>query len=594
MTDSEEQDQAASLRAFVVSSDRIIAKTAIQYVDFCRHRVVDARKWLKLKSERGIDLYTERVELRETPNEYSMRHSLPSDYSSSESLMALRSTMVSAFGGGTLPGTLDEVMDGLYTDTTEQMQLNAPIQYGSVLDCGVVRTFRTKSEAKPHEFFGVKFVEKFGHVQGVIDQLCWVERMDTMVTAGRRFGFQLLKSVETEDRTSDQSVRQVNMSVCYLYCQAAPDTVDVFIRGIVELPGSTKRRRRQETINAAGDYILATIHGRECQRMKTIAQLIERSKTERESLNACHCSKFVRGLEKVEMCSGCQEAMRRPKLVTLADAESRRHGSQVPSEALSGVKLKSRYGSTRDDGDLPDTVAKSYHESESFRMMLPIRDPRPSSDYRNATEDELRKAYRKLALKWHPDKNPNDRDGAQKKFQEIGEAYEVLSDKKKREIYDMYGEEGLKGQPAGPEGPEGGMPGGMGGGMGGMPGGFTYTTSSSGFPGGGFSFHSTDPSKIFEQFFGTSNLHEAESRDPMTSMFGDMGFGGMRGMRSGGFGGHDPFGQQRQPRAQQLKSELEVPLEQLYTGCTKKLKITRKVHDPSSNQMREEQKILEI
>ncbi|KAG2768664.1 hypothetical protein JG687_00013723 [Phytophthora cactorum] len=213
---------------------------------------------------------------------------------------------------------------------------------------------------------------------------------------------------------------------------------------------------------------------------------------------------------------------------------------------------------------------------------------------KGATDDELRKAYRKLALKWHPDKNPNNSDEAQKKFQEIGEAYEVLSDKKKREIYDMYGEEGLKGQPAGPEGPEGGMPGGMGG-MGGMPGGFTYTTSTNGFPGGGgFSFHSTDPSKIFEQFFGTSNPHEAEGSDPMASMFGDMGFGGMHGMRSGGFGGRDPFGQQRQPRAQQLKSELEVPLEQLYTGCTKKLKITRKVHDPSSNQMREEQKILEI
>ncbi|TDH71246.1 hypothetical protein CCR75_002830 [Bremia lactucae] len=212
---------------------------------------------------------------------------------------------------------------------------------------------------------------------------------------------------------------------------------------------------------------------------------------------------------------------------------------------------------------------------------------------RGATDDELRKAYRKLALKWHPDKNPNDSDTAQKKFQEIGEAYEVLSDKKKREIYDVYGEEGLKGQPAGPEGPEGGMPGGMPGNMRGMPGGFTYATTSN-FPGGGFSFHSTDPSKIFEQFFGTSNPHEAEGSDPMASMFGDMGFGGMRGMRSGGFGGRDPFGQQRQPRAQKLKSVLEVPLEQLYTGCVKKLKITRKVQDHNTNQAREEQKILEI
>jgi len=58
----------------------------------------------------------------------------------------------------------------------------------------------------------------------------------------------------------------------------------------------------------------------------------------------------------------------------------------------------------------------------------------------NATEDEIKKAYRKLALKFHPDKNPNAVD----KFKEISFAYETLSDKKQRALYDMSGERGLK------------------------------------------------------------------------------------------------------------------------------------------------------
>ncbi|ESO01695.1 hypothetical protein HELRODRAFT_81359, partial [Helobdella robusta] len=60
-----------------------------------------------------------------------------------------------------------------------------------------------------------------------------------------------------------------------------------------------------------------------------------------------------------------------------------------------------------------------------------------------ANEGEIKKAYRKMALKWHPDKNPGNKEEAEAKFKEISEAYEVLSDKEKREIYNKYGKNGL-------------------------------------------------------------------------------------------------------------------------------------------------------
>lgn len=113
---------------------------------------------------------------------------------------------------------------------------------------------------------------------------------------------------------------------------------------------------------------------------------------------------------------------------------------------------------------------------------------------KNATSAEIKAAYRKQALKWHPDRNKTDT--ATDKFKEINHAYEVLSDAKKRETYDQYGPEAFK---------RGGSQQG-GGGANYQQGPFSYTYSNmggddspfSGFDVGGFS----DPFEIFEQFFG--------------------------------------------------------------------------------------------
>src|SRR3546814_14366802 len=67
---------------------------------------------------------------------------------------------------------------------------------------------------------------------------------------------------------------------------------------------------------------------------------------------------------------------------------------------------------------------------------------------KNATDDELKKAYRKLAMKHHPDRNPDNKDAAEK-FKEIKEAYEVLGDEQKRADYDRYGHAGVDPKAAG-------------------------------------------------------------------------------------------------------------------------------------------------
>jgi DnaJ-class molecular chaperone len=184
-------------------------------------------------------------------------------------------------------------------------------------------------------------------------------------------------------------------------------------------------------------------------------------------------------------------------------------------------------------------------------------------------------------LKFHPDKNKSK--DAEDKFKEVAEAYEILSDKKKRDIYDQYGEEGLKG------GESAGSQAGAGN--------YSYT------------FHG-DPRATFAQFFGTN--------DPFSIFFGDGGghggfggdmFGGgamdqddifsqMSGNRGGAFRSQS-FNVHGNPQAKKMKvdppleHDLYVSLEDVNTGCCKKMKISKMVVQPDGS-ARKEEKILQI
>ncbi|CBI30610.3 unnamed protein product, partial [Vitis vinifera] len=143
---------------------------------------------------------------------------------------------------------------------------------------------------------------------------------------------------------------------------------------------------------------------------------------------------------------------------------------------------------------------------------------------KSSKDEDLKKAYRKLAMKWHPDKNPNNKKEAEAKFKQISEAYEVLSDPQKRAVYDQYGEEGLKGQVPPPDA--------------GVPDGPTM-----------FRFNPRNANDIFAEFFGS--------------------FGDSRPMSQG-------------PRkAPPIENTLPCSLEDLYKGTTKKMKISREIMDAS-------------
>ena len=145
---------------------------------------------------------------------------------------------------------------------------------------------------------------------------------------------------------------------------------------------------------------------------------------------------------------------------------------------------------------------------------------------KNATADEIKKAYRKKAIQYHPDKNPGNKE-AEEKFKEAAEAYDVLSNPEKRSRYDQFGHAGVSGA-AGNGGPFGGFSGGM-------------------------------------------------SMDDIFSMFGDI-FGG----HSGGFSGFGGFGggggtQQRRYRGSDLRVKVKLNLKEIATGVEKKFKLKKYV-----------------
>ncbi|XP_008813154.2 dnaJ homolog subfamily B member 4-like [Phoenix dactylifera] len=186
---------------------------------------------------------------------------------------------------------------------------------------------------------------------------------------------------------------------------------------------------------------------------------------------------------------------------------------------------------------------------------------------RNATDEDLKKSYRRLAMQWHPDKNPTNKSEAEAKFKQLSEAYEVLSDPQKRAVYDQYGEEGLKGMP--PPGSQSGAP-------------FAHGSSGP----SNFRFNPRDAEDIFAEFFGSSpfgfeSMGRAKSTRFQTDGGGTFGgFGGTKNtFKSNTKGAGASGGQPR--KAPPVESKLTCSLEELYTGSTRKMKISRNVMRPN-------------
>lgn len=192
---------------------------------------------------------------------------------------------------------------------------------------------------------------------------------------------------------------------------------------------------------------------------------------------------------------------------------------------------------------------------------------------RGASQDDIKKAYRRAALRWHPDKNQDKKAEAEEKFKDIAEAYDVLSDPDKKAIYDQFGEEGLKGG-AGGDSQSSAGPGR------GAPGGFSYRFTG-------------DPNDIFARFFKDSFQRSSSfGESPFEDMRGFFGMGPMgMGMGPGMPGGPGGMGGAAGPQTvRPAVFDLSCSLEELYNGATRKMKVKR----ASQTLTREPEAVLEV